>query len=376
MKISYFAIWVFLVAGCSSDGNGKGGNAATGTGGAGVSGASGSSGSSVVTGGAANIGSGGAVSSAGNGAAVGSGGSSLGNGGSLIGNGGSAVGAGGSSAGNGGTAGKSSAGGSVATGGASQGGQGGGAPGQVSKSAGCGMPAPMTGSMMMDVGGTMREYILALPANYDPAMAYRLVFAWHGLGGSAQQVASNWYGLKTQSMNSVIFVAGQGLMTSTSVGNGAGWANKNGQDVAFVKALYAKLQGQLCFDQNRVFSVGMSYGGIMSDTLGCQMGDVFRAIAPMSGAGPRGQNCTGQVAVWMSNGDNDTVVPTASERQSRDYWVSANHCQMQSMPVDPSPCVAYQGCDAGNPVTWCEFMGGHTVPPFAAAAIWKFFSQF
>jgi polyhydroxybutyrate depolymerase len=229
---------------------------------------------------------------------------------------------------------------------------------------------------MIDVMGTSRAYILALPSNYDPMMAYRLVFAWHGLGGSAQQVASNWYGLKSQSMNSTIFVAGQGLPTSTSVGDGAGWANTNGQDVAFVKALYAQLQGQLCFDQNRVFSVGMSYGGIMSNTLGCQMGDVFRAIAPMSGAGPRGQGCKGQVAVWMSNGDNDTVVPTAQERASRDYWVGANHCQMTSMPVDPSPCVAYQGCDADSPVTWCEFMGGHTIPSFASSAIWKFFAQF
>jgi poly(3-hydroxybutyrate) depolymerase len=238
----------------------------------------------------------------------------------------------------------------------------------------------MTGMLSIDVMGTSRDYILALPGSYDPSMAYRLIFAWHGLGGSAQQVASNWYGLKSLSSNSAIFVAGQGLQTMTSVGNGAGWANTNGQDVAFVKTLYAKLQAELCFDQNRVFSVGMSYGGIMSDTLGCQMGDVFRAIAPMSGAGPgyggRGANCVGQVAVWMSNGDNDTVVPTAQEEASRDFWVAANHCQMQSMPVDPSPCVAYQGCDPGNPVTWCEFMGGHTIPPFAASAIWKFFSQF
>jgi poly(3-hydroxybutyrate) depolymerase len=242
------------------------------------------------------------------------------------------------------------------------------------------MAAPMTGMLSIDVMGTSRQYILALPSNYDSKMPYRLIFAWHGLGGSAQQVASNWYGLKSQSANSAIFVAGQGLETMTSVGNGAGWPNTNGQDVAFVKALYAQLQGQLCFDQNRVFSVGMSYGGIMSDTLGCQMGDVFRAIAPMSGSGPgfggRGANCVGQVAVWMSNGDNDTVVPTAQERASRDFWVGANHCQMTSKPVDPSPCVAYDGCDPGNPVTWCEFMGGHTIPPFAGTAIWKFFSQF
>jgi poly(3-hydroxybutyrate) depolymerase len=363
---------------CSSNGKsgantqpGSGGAILASGGGAGVAGNNNAMSGGANPGGSSPMGNGGS-------SPVGSGGRATGTGGgSIVGSGGILAGSGGMVAGTGGS---SAAGGSVATGGSSQGGQGGGPPGQPSKSAGCGMPAPMTGTLTIDVMGTSRTYILAIPSNYDPAMAYRLIFAWHGLGGSAQQVASNWYGLKSLSANSAIFVAGQGLQTSTSVGDGAGWPNTNGQDVAFVKALYAKLQGQLCFDQNRVFSVGMSYGGIMSDTLGCQMGDVFRAIAPMSGSGPgfggRGANCTGQVAVWMSNGDNDTVVPTASERMSRDFWVGANHCQMTSMPVDPSPCVAYQGCDADYPVTWCEFMGGHTIPPFAGSAIWKFFSQF
>ncbi|HEX4337215.1 MAG TPA: PHB depolymerase family esterase [Polyangiaceae bacterium] len=350
---------------------GSGGSSA-GTGGV----ASSSGGNAAAAGGASTTGTGGTASG---GTAVGSGGStSAGNGGSSGGNTSANGGAstGGASAGTGGAS-TSSGGATTSSGGASSGGQGGGSSGDVSKSAGCGMAAPMAGDLMIDVMGMSREYIIELPANYDPSKAYKLVFAWHGLGGTAKQVASNWYGLKSLAANSTIFVAGQGLQTSNSVGSGPGWPNTNGEDVAFVKTLYAKLQGQVCFDQSRVFSVGMSYGGIMSDTLGCQMGDVFRAIAPMSGAGPYGKaNCVGQVAVWLSNGDSDTTVPTAQEEASRDFWVAANHCQMQSMPVDPSPCVSYQGCDAGNPVTWCEFMGGHTIPPFAAGAIWKFFAQF
>jgi len=247
-------------------------------------------------------------------------------------------------------------------------------------SAGCGAAAPMAGTATIDVMGTAREYILTLPKTYDPAKPYKLVFAWHGLGGTAAQIARSFYGLLAQSNDGTIFVAGQGLQTSNSVGSGPGWPNTGGQDVAFVKALYAQLQTQLCIDENRVFSVGMSYGGIMSNTLGCQMGDVFRAIAPMAGSGPgyggRGASCVGDVAVWMSHGDNDTVVSTASGEASRDYWVMANHCQAQSTPVEPSPCVAYSGCDPGRPVTFCKFPGGHTVPPFASKAIWTFFSQF
>ena len=83
-------------------------------------------------------------------------------------------------------------------------------------SAGCGMPAPMSGMATIDVMGTSRSYIMTLPQNYDPAKPYKLIFAWHGLGGTAQQIASNWYGLSRMSQSSAIFVAGQGLRLRTA----------------------------------------------------------------------------------------------------------------------------------------------------------------
>lgn len=254
-------------------------------------------------------------------------------------------------------------------------------------SSGCGAADfPASGTFMIDVGGMPREYIVKIPADYDASKPYKLVYAWHGLGGTAMQVANGarggFYGLESRSMGSTIFAAGQGLNTSNSVGSGPGWPNTNGQDVAFVKALHQWLRGKYCIDEQRVFSTGMSYGGIMSNTLGCQMGDVFRAIAPMAGSGPRGM-CTGQVAVWMSHGRMDTVVPFDSTVmggfsggvQSRNFWAMANHCDMTTTPGE-NGCVSYNGCDDGHPVNWCEFDGGHTIPPFASDAIWKFFNGF
>jgi poly(3-hydroxybutyrate) depolymerase len=270
-------------------------------------------------------------------------------------------------------------GGVVSTGGAS--GTGGGSPVPPGKSAGCDAAQwPPSSTQTLDVGGTSRTFIVKVPDAYASATPYRLVFAWHGLGGSAQQIAGTagrgYYGLESRAKGNTIFVAGQGLETSSG---GAGWPNTGGQDIAFVRAMLDYLNKSYCVDSKRIFSVGMSYGGIMSNTIGCQLGDIFRAITPMSGSGPRSfgnQKCVGQVAAWMSHGNQDTTVPFASGQASRDYWVAANHCQTTTAPVTPGTCVAYQGCDAGFPVTWCEFDGGHTIPSFASEGIWGFLSQF
>lgn len=279
--------------------------------------------------------------------------------------------------------------------------------GGITGSAGCGattLPMPVSvpdagpyggGSLPLqlftiNVGGTTREYILGLPANYNANQKYPVVFAWHGRGGTDLQVAwggtssydvfGGFYGqryLSTQNGKPMIFVSGQGLDPNDA---GAGWPNTNGQDVAFTQAMVAWLEANYCVDTSHIYSVGMSYGGIMSNTLGCAMGDVFRAITPMSGLGPGGfggtTTCKGQVAAWLAHGTQDTTIPIEAGMASRDYWVKANHCGATTAATSPSPCVAYQGCDPGHPVDWCEFDGGHTVVSFEPQGIWTFLGQF
>ena len=263
-------------------------------------------------------------------------------------------------------------------------------PGSSSDSgaSGCGASTwPASGTFTIDVSGTPRQYIVTLPTNYASSKPYKLIFAWHGQGGTAAQVAGQgagsfgsayaYYGLQAMANSTVIFVSGQGLDAREA---GAGWPNTNDQDIAFTRAMLQSLEGNYCVDDKHIFSVGMSYGGIMSDTVGCEMGDVVRAIAPMSGEGPatyRGSKpCVGQVAVWSSHGNQDTTVPFSAGVASRDHWVAANHCGTQTMAVGPGTCVEYQGCDPGYPVDWCEFDGGHTIPSFASQGIWSFLSRF
>jgi polyhydroxybutyrate depolymerase len=353
----------WLLAACSDSGDSPFSNGGS----SGTSSPGGSSGD----GGAGGAGAGG--SGAGGGGTAGAQGSGNSGTAGIQGSGGSA--GAGATTGTGGVAGTSGSAGSAGTAGTA------GSAGTGGTSSGCGQADwPQSGEKTIDVAGTNRTYIVTIPSAYASSTPHRLVFAWHGLGGTAQQIASGfrggYYGLQNLSMGTTIFVAGQGLETSQG---GAGWPNTGGRDVAFVRSLLDFMKQNYCIDESRIFSVGMSYGGIMSNTLGCELGDVFRAIAPMAGSGPRlfgGRACVGQVAVWMSHGNMDEVVTFAQGQASRDHWIGSNHCESQTMPTTPSPCVAYQGCDDGHPVTWCEFDGGHTVPSFASQAIWSFFSQF
>ncbi|WP_437579338.1 RICIN domain-containing protein [Sorangium sp. So ce887] len=275
--------------------------------------------------------------------------------------------------GTGGTGGTSGTGGTGGTGGSGgSGGSGGGGGSGGTRSAGCGIPTSLTsGNRTINVNGTTRQYVLDIPANYDPNRAHRLVFGWHWRGGSANDVVNNgYYGLKALANGSAIFVSPNGIDN--------GWANTGGRDIAFARAMVDSLKANLCVDTSRVFSTGWSFGGMMSNAIGCDMPDVFRAIAPMSGALYSGcnQSNTQPVAVWMSHGLSDSVVPVSAGRAALDVFVRKNGCSTETSPVGPSSCVAYQGCREGYPVHRCEFAGDHQTPSFASSAIWNFFTQF
>jgi polyhydroxybutyrate depolymerase len=300
---------------------------------------------------------------------------------------------GGNSAGGTGSTGSAGQAGSSPAAGGSSGAAGavgsGGPPSGMAPSTGCGKPAGlMSGRASIDVSGTMREYILTLPDNYDQNHPYRLIFGWHPWGGSAQQVASGgYYGLQSQAKGTAIFVAGEGLDFG---GMGKGWGNENGQDIALLAAMLERLRGQLCVDENRIFSTGFSFGGMFSYAAGCSTTSMMRAIAPMAGntsvAGC--ENGSRPVAMMGFHGTDDQVVAIDGGRKGRDAFVTRNKCSAQTMPAQPTwcdvagqnyqpcTCVSYQGCMDGYPVTWCEYKGQHMIAPNSGATIWNFFSQF
>jgi poly(3-hydroxybutyrate) depolymerase len=271
------------------------------------------------------------------------------------------------------------------------------ATGAVRATAGCGKaPALTSGNHTIQSGGQTRSYILRVPAGYDSNHPYRLVFGFHWRGGTANDVDSggtdgyNWsyYGLRrlADANNSTIFVAPQG--------NGNGWANPGGQDVAFVDAMVSQIEAGLCVDTTQLFSAGFSYGAAMSYALACSRATVFRAVAVYSGANLSGCSGGNQPIAYMGlHGLRDNVLPIASGRQLRDTFVRTNGCTPQN-PPEPAYgslthiITTYSGCRSGYPVVWAAFDGaGHDPGPidgstgdgwrtWTSAAVWQFFTQF
>jgi len=204
-------------------------------------------------------------------------------------------------------------------------------------------------------------------------------------GGSAATLAGTgfsggYYGVQPK-LPEAIYVAAQGLESTPGDATTTGWPNTNGGDIAFLNAMLTWLESNLCVDTTRIMATGMSYGGLMSDTIGCQMPDVFRAVAVMSGSlfsTGRGSTCKSHdIAAWITHGTADTTVDISGDETARDQFLADNHCGTTSTAVDPSPCMSYDGCDSGYPVVWCPVDGeGHTIPSFAAGAIATFLGQF
>ncbi len=265
-------------------------------------------------------------------------------------------------------------------------------------SSGCGSAPTLTsGTHSIQSSGQNRSYILRVPTGYDVNHPYRLIFGFHWVGGTANDVDSggtdgyNWsyYGLRRladAAGNGTIFVAPQGLNN--------GWANSGGQDVTFVDDMLRQLEAGLCVDTTQIFSSGFSYGGAMTYALACARATVFRAVAVYSGANLSGCSGGTQPEAYIGlHGIRDNVLPIANGRTLRDTFVKNNGCTPQN-PPEPAYgslthiVTAYSGCSDGHPVVWAAFDGaGHDPGPidgctcdgwhtWTSGVVWSFFTQF
>lgn len=414
----------------------------SGTGGAGVAGGSEGGGGAPAVGGSSGAGTGGGTGTGGSGGTGGgdSGGAAGttvgGSGGSGAGSGGSAgmagsAGTAGESGGTGGAAGAAGVGGLAGTGG-SGGGAGGSGAGVPSK--GCGVTdgaktLTMGGASVMDglptstkltimSGGMSREYVIDIPADYDPTHPYRLIFSWYQAYGSDTGNANGlhpagdgpnfdaenyaYYGLHreaTAANEPAIFVAPGGI------GNLPWDFNR---DSVLFDDLLALIDTNLCIDDGRVFSTGFSFGAMMSYALSITRQTKLRAVVTMAAANynlpgePTDTNAA-PIAYMGTTGMSDTTCPWVGNdaaKQGGKYCVLThaedNGCtipgNIETAMVGSKKylCYDFEGCKVGYPVKVCTFDGPHTpsavddgtstgddglkafIPPLA----WQFIAQF
>ncbi|KAK4212151.1 carbohydrate esterase [Rhypophila decipiens] len=263
---------------------------------------------------------------------------------------------------------------------------------RANPSPGCGKNPFGSGVRNINVNGKNRQFIVRVPNNYDRNRHYKLIFAFHWVGGTMNDISSggsdrelwSYYGLQRQAGESAILVAPQGLNN--------GWGNSNGEDVNFVDAMIKDIESNLCVDQRQRFSLGFSYGGAMTYAVACARAKDFRAVAVLGGGQLSG--CSGgndPVAYLGIHGLTDGTLNIGGGKSMRDRFVRNNGCQNTNAP-DPGRgsgrhvTTVFQGCRPGFPVTWISFDGGHGPAPvdgggdsgarsYVPGEIWSFFTQ-
>ena len=207
--------------------------------------------------------------------------------------------------------------------------------------------------------GRARTAVRVVPAGYDSARAYPLVFVFHSGGGTGAK-ARDYFGFGAFAENEAVFVYPDGTNGEWDLESPAA----ENADVALFDALLADARDNLCVDASRVFATGTSMGAYFANQLGCRRGNELRAIAPHAGSGPYDVDsaydeqghlrCAERpVAAMIFHGDKDTSVKLEDGKASRDHWAWANGCKGAPVATSPSPCVKpSRHASEDAPSTW------------------------
>jgi polyhydroxybutyrate depolymerase len=147
-------------------------------------------------------------------------------------------------------------------------------------SPGCGGAAttpPGEAEHVISSGGTDRTYAQYVPTAHTGDAPVPLVLDIHGLleGGPIHALHTGLGPYGEQ----------EGFVTITpdSGRTADAWELQGDEDVTFMGDLLDQVEGELCIDRNRVYSTGLSWGGLMTTVLGCRLSDRIAAAAPVAG---------------------------------------------------------------------------------------------
>ena len=271
-------------------------------------------------------------------------------------------------------------------------------------------------------GGLTRQYRLHVPRSYDGDKPAALVFVFHG-GKSNFEGVEKFTGFSDLAdKEGFLVVYPNAVDENWNDGRGSSEITaqrENVDDVGFVAKIVDEVKAKYNVDPKRIYSTGISNGGIMSQRLAIEMSDTFAAIAPVVGgiAKPLAArfNPSSPVSVMVIQGVDDPIVQyeggfvkpkrgeTIPAEETVAKWVKRNGCSAkpkveQLADSDPEDgCTVemsiYSGGKDGTSVAFYKVSGmGHTWPGGrqyapkliigrvcndfdATQTIWKFFES-
>jgi polyhydroxybutyrate depolymerase len=234
-------------------------------------------------------------------------------------------------------------------------------------SSGCGESTSLASGTYVERMVDGRQYFIRLPNGYDPSRPYPTIFEHHGCSSSANR-ETNVVPLAAQVGDDAIIVRGRAEENCWDT-------NVSSDDFAYADAVREDVSARYCVDEAHRYLAGYSSGAFMANALACARGEHFRGVAVIAGGGAGGASCTPNVAALVIHDQNDGTVNISNGRAARDAYADRNGCSDQTSSVDPSPCVAYAGCEA--PVLYCETTGRDhdRQDAFAAPVFWDFFAS-
>ena len=129
-----------------------------------------------------------------------------------------------------------------------------------------------------------REYLLHVPASYDPTKPTPLVISMHaaGLWPAAQMEISRWNELADRQGFIVVYPSGAKSSGPRIFHVDKGPARM--RDVRFISELIDKLEATYNIDPRRIYANGLSNGGGMAFVLSCTMSDRIAAVGMVAAA--------------------------------------------------------------------------------------------
>ncbi len=223
----------------------------------------------------------------------------------------------------------------------------------------------------LDAAGEILPYRLYVPTAYNGTKAFPLIVALHGLGGTEDAFFENYERRlpPLAEQHGYILAAPLGYRVDGSYGWGLGTPpadpiTRRVQDLSEQDVLQVlrNVRQQYKVDENRIYLMGHSMGGIGTWKIAAKYPDIWAAIAPIAGLGaPDTLERIRHIPEIVVHGDNDATVNVSGSRVMVEK-LKALGTEVKYIEV---PGGSHSGVVAPNLAAVVEFFDAHrkTVRP-------------